>query len=274
MSADASKIDADALIKRIVALRGDLFGEFKMVAETIPDTQLLMFEAAGYMHSYETLTAPDQELSAPMRELIAVCQLAAQHDGRFAANHVRRLYRLGITDAVMFEAAEAISPVVGWSVLSHVAQAIMTANDPAYPEGKMPPDGPPKECKPFPEMDLGRDVVATPAQESIADSPEFKYIAKIDPELVKRTAAFADHCLLAPSRPGKLLGPGVRELVAAAALCVRGEAELASRHIKRAYVYGLTRRQVLEAISCICPMTGAVSIQVGARAMQLADEGG
>lgn len=264
------KLDPDALVKRIIALRGDLFGEFKVVATTVPDTQLLMFEAAGYMHSYETLTAEDQMLSAPMRELIAVCQLAAQHDGRFAANHVRRLYRLGIPDRVIFEAGEAISPVVGWSVLSHIALAIITANDPNYPEGKLPPGGSPKEITPFREMELGRNRVPQET-ESIATTPEFRYVAGIDPELARRTAAFVDHCLTRPPRAGKALGPGVRELVTLAALCVRGEAELAARHIRRAYDCGLSQREVLEAISCIVPMTGAVSLMVGARAMQLAE---
>jgi hypothetical protein len=31
------------------------------------------------------------------------------------------------------------------------------------------------------------------------------------------------------------------------------------------------RLQVLEAISCVLPMTGALTVQIGVRAMQLAD---
>lgn len=33
----------------------------------------------------------------------------------------------------------------------------------------------------------------------------------------------------------------------------------------------MTRLQVLEGISCVLPMTGAVTMQIGARAMQLAE---
>jgi hypothetical protein len=32
----------------------------------------------------------------------------------------------------------------------------------------------------------------------------------------------------------------------------------------------MTERQVLEAISCVIPMTGAVTVQIGAQAMELA----
>jgi alkylhydroperoxidase/carboxymuconolactone decarboxylase family protein YurZ len=68
-----------------------------------------------------------------------------------------------------------------------------------------------------------------------------------------------------------LLGPGPRELIAIAALCARGEVEFAAQHIRRAYRYGITRLQVLEAISCVLPMTGALTVQIGVRAMQQAD---
>ena len=70
-----------------------------------------------------------------------------------------------------------------------------------------------------------------------------------------------------------LLGPGPRELIVIAALCTRGEIDIAGQHIRRAYDYGMTRRQVLEAISSIVPMTGMISMQLGLRAMQLADRG-
>ena len=33
----------------------------------------------------------------------------------------------------------------------------------------------------------------------------------------------------------------------------------------------MNRRQVLEAISCVLPMTGALTVQIGARAMREAD---
>jgi alkylhydroperoxidase/carboxymuconolactone decarboxylase family protein YurZ len=262
--------DPDDLVERIIASRGDLFAEFKLVAREMPDTMNLMFRASGYVHSYETLTTEDQELSGPMRELIAVAQLCAQRDDRFAANHVRRLYRMGITNRVMLEAAEAIAPVVGWSVLSHVAQAILTANDPDYPEGTLPEGGEPKELTWFPELELGR-VGAAPAGGGAMERPEWRYVAGIDPELAKRGAAFVDHCLVPGERDDIHLGPGIREMIAAAALCVRGDAEAAARHIRRAYDFGLNRRKMLEAISCVFPMTGSTTLEVGARAMQRAD---
>ena len=68
------------------------------------------------------------------------------------------------------------------------------------------------------------------------------------------------------------LGPGPRELIAIAALCTRGEVELAAQHIRRAYDYGMTKRQVLEAIACVLPMSGMVTGQLGWRAMRLADK--
>jgi hypothetical protein len=39
--------------------------------------------------------------------------------------------------------------VVGWSTVVHVAQAIIDANDPAYPYGRIPADGAPKKLTPF-----------------------------------------------------------------------------------------------------------------------------
>jgi hypothetical protein len=47
--------------------------------------------------------------------------------------------------------------------------------------------------------------------------------------------------------------------------------DLAAQHIRRAYDYGMTKRQVLEAIACVLPMSGMVTGQLGLRAMQLAD---
>ena len=68
-----------------------------------------------------------------------------------------------------------------------------------------------------------------------------------------------------------MLGPGPRELIAIAALCTRGEVDLAVEHIRRAYEYGMSKRNVLEAICCVIPMTGMITAQLGLRAMQKAD---
>ena len=108
------------------------------------------------------------------------------------------------------------------------------------------------------------------SRRSLLDLPEWKYAAEIDPELARRTAAFVDHCVT-DRKPERVLSPGARELIMVAALCARGEVDLAADSIRRAYAYGFSKRQVLEAISCVQNMTGAVSVQLGVRAMQQAD---
>ena len=262
-------LSSEEVMKRFVAERGDIFEEFHFVAKALPRTMNHMRVTAGYVHFYEGQTTATQELSGPMRELIALCQLCAKGDGRFAPNHVRRLYRMGITNAAMFEAAESIAPVVGWSTISHVAQAILTANDPGYPYGELPAGGEPARLEPFAEMSKGRGTGDRGEADSLLNTPEWQYVAKLDAELARRASAFVDHCLLPSGAGSELLGPGPRELVAIAALCARGEAEIAATHIARAYELGLNEHQVLEAISCVLPMTGAVTVQVGVRAMWL-----
>ena len=105
---------------------------------------------------------------------------------------------------------------------------------------------------------------------SLLDRPEWQYAAAIDPELAKRTASFVDHCVT-DRKPERVLSPGARELIMVAALSARGEVNLATDSICRVYAYGFSKRQVLEAISCVQNMTGAVSVQLGVRAMQQAD---
>jgi alkylhydroperoxidase/carboxymuconolactone decarboxylase family protein YurZ len=222
------------------------------------------------MHHYKGSDSAEQQLSGAMRELIALCQLAAKGDDRFAANHVRRLWERGVTNRIMLEAATAIAAVVGWSTIAHVAHAILTANDPAYPFGKLPPGGAPKTVTPFPELAMGRDKPDR-ASESALDTPEWQYITGLEPGLARAAAAWVDYCLLPDGAKDEQLGPGPRELIASAALCARGEVDLAAHHMRRAYRYGMTRLQVLEAISCVLPMTGAITLQIGARAMQLAE---
>jgi alkylhydroperoxidase/carboxymuconolactone decarboxylase family protein YurZ len=272
-AADNERISAEDVMKRFIAERGDLFEEFHLMAAAIPETVNLIRTTAGYVHFYENQTIGEQELSGPMRELIATCQLCAKNDDRFAPNHIRRLYRMGVTNRVIFEAAAGIAPIVGWSTIAHVAQAILTANRPDYPYGTLPPGGEPRALTPFPEMEVGC-ARKRKGPDSLLDTPEWRYVAKIDPELARRGTAFVDHCLLANGTRNELLGPGARELIAIAALCARGEADLAVHHIRRAYAWGINRHQVLEAISCVLPMTGALTVQIGARAMRLADRAG
>ena len=270
---DNEDMSGEAVIARAIARRGEIFDEFKLLAMESPRTYDLISKTAGYMHHYEgeqgTVGAA-QKLSGTMRELIALSQLCAKGDDRFAANHVRRLWQRGVTNKVMVEAATSIAPIVGWSTIAHVTLAILTANDPAYPFGKRPPDGSPKTLTPFPELQIGREK-KTSANESLLNTPEWQYVAALEPELAKRAAKWVDHCLLPEGAKDELLGPGPRELIAIAALCARGEVEFAAQHIRRAYHYGLSQLQVLEAISCVLPMTGALTVQIGVRAMQLAD---
>src|SRR6187549_116393 len=148
MSAKIQNIDetdedmsAEAVIARAIARRGEIFDEFRLLAQESPRTYDLISKTAGYMHHYAGEEGAAQKLSGTMRELIALCQLCAKGDDRFAANHVRRLWQRGVTNKVMVEAATSIAPIVGWSTIAHVTLAMLTANDPAYPFGKRPPDG-------------------------------------------------------------------------------------------------------------------------------------
>jgi len=263
-------MSAEAVIARAIARRGEIFEEFKVLARESPRTYDLISKTAGYMHHYAGEEGAEQKLSGTMRELIALCQLCAKGDDRFAANHVRRLWQRGVTNKVMVEAATAIAPIVGWSTIAHVTLAMITANDPAYPFGRIPPGGAPTTLTPFPELQMGRNKT-TSGNDSLLNTPEWQYVASLEPELAHRAAQWVDYCLLPDGASDELLGPGPRELIAIAALCARGEVEFAAQHIRRAYEYGLTRLQVLEAISCVLPMTGALTVQIGVRAMKLAE---
>lgn len=269
MGAAETEPDAKELMREYIKNRGDIFEEWHFMAEYVPLTIAKLHDTAGYILRNDNKTTPDQELSLPFCELIALCQLSAKGDKRFAANHVRRLYRAGVTNAVMFEAAEAFAPVVGHSSIALVAQSILLGNDPGYPFGVLPEGGEPKQLKHFPEMDMGWtcDEALKPGLMAL---PEWQYAAAIDPELARRTAGFVDHCLT-DRRPGRVLSPGARELIAVAALCARGEVDLAAAAIRRVYAYGFNRRKVLEAISCVHNMTGAASVTLGIRAMMQAD---
>lgn len=267
---DEEDFSPEAVLARATAARGDIFPEWKVLAYASPQTYDLVTRTGGYFHQYHGQEGSDQQLSGPMRELIATPALCAKGDFRHAPNHVRRMYRMGLTNRVIFEAAAAFSTVTGWATMANVGFAIMQANDPAYPFGKLPEGGEPKELTPFPELATGRKRKGT-GSESLLDTPEWRYAAGIDPELARRAAAWVDHCLLAGGAKDEYLGPGPRELIAIAALCTRGEVDLTAQHIRRAYDYGMSRRQVLEAISSVLPMTGMITGQIGLRAMQQAD---
>lgn len=271
-SANEPDLNPESILARATAARGDIFPEWKPVVYASPKTYHLINETVSYLHQYHGQNASEEQLSAPMRELIAIPALCSKGDLRHAPNHIRRAYRMGLTNRALFEGAAAFASVVGWASMTYVSLAIMEANNSDYPFGKLPPGGEPKELTPFPEMKLGRARLRA-GPDSLAEMPEWRYAARIDPELTRRAAAFIDHCLMAEDDAEAILGPGPRELVAIAALCARGEVDLAAEHMRRAYDYGLTRRHVLDAICCVLPMTGMVTGTLGLRAMQQADKG-
>lgn len=268
-------LSPEAVLARATKARGDVFPEWKRVAYAIPGTYHLINETGSYLHQYHGQASGADKLSAQMRELIAIPALCAKGDMRHTPNHIRRCYRMGMTDQVIFEGATAYAAVAGWAAtILQVSLAITEANSPDYPFGAMPAGGAPQELTPFPELNMGRtriDQKSATHSDSLADTPDWRYAAEIDPELAKRASAFIDHCLLNKGAGNELLGPGPRELIVIAALCTRGEAELAAEHIRRAYDYGMTKKNVLEAICCVIPMTGMITAQIGLRAMQKAD---
>lgn len=269
---DAIDLSPEAVLARATAARGDIFPEWKTLVYASPKTYHLINETVSYLHQYHGQQAAEGQLSVQMRELIAIPALCAKGDLRHAPNHIRRMYREGLTNKALFEGAAAYASIVGWASLTCVSLAIEQANSADYPFGKLPPGGEPQKLKPFPEMTLGRARTRA-ANHSLADTDEWRYATTIDAELARRAAAFVDHCVNNDDESGTILGPGPRALIVIAALCTRGEVDLATQQMRRAYDYGMTRRQVLEAICCVVPMTGMVSATLGLRAMRIADAG-
>lgn len=269
---DLSSLSAEALIERAIAARGDVFPEWRLIAEASPETMGIVTHTGGYLHKYEGIGGEEQQLSVQMRELIAVPAICGKGDLRHSPNHVRRMYRLGMTNRLIIEGALALAISAGWATMLNVAYAIMLANSTDYPFGKLPEGGEPKELKPFPELTMGRKRISG-GDEPIIEKPSWQFAATVDPELVKRISAWTEWCQGSDDRDDLLLGPGPRALISAAGLCTRGDVERAARSIRRAYDYGMTKRQVLEAISSVVPMTGMVSLEVGTEAMLKAEGG-
>ena len=267
---DEIDLSPEAILARATAARGDIFPEWKTVVYASPKTYHLINQTVSYLHQYHGQHTVAGQLSVQMRELISIPALCAKGDLRHAPNHIRRMYREGLTNKALFEGAAAFASVVGWSSLTVVSLAIEQANSADYPYGKLPPGGEPKALKPFPEMQLGR-VRNNAGNDSLAATEEWRYAATIDAELAQRASAFVDHCTAIDDAQDAILGPGARALIVVAALCTRGEVQLAAEQMRRAYDYGMTRRQVLDAICCVAPMSGMVSATLGLRAMRLAD---
>src|SRR4051794_34016506 len=180
--------DPEEIIARAIANRGEIFEEFKIFNREIPRAYDINQKVAGYVHQYRNLGTADQVLSGQMRELIATAQLCAKGDDRFAPNHVRKLWRLGVTNRIIFEAGLCIAMVHGWSTIGHVALAVLTAGDTTYPDGKVPEGGAPTQLTPFPELSMGRERVRD-IEEGLLSEPEWQYVREMDPELAQRTAA-------------------------------------------------------------------------------------
>ena len=269
---EGEDLSPERVLERAIARRGDIFDQFRLLVAEAPQTYDLISKTAGYVHHYSDTSGSRDQLSSVMRELIALCHLCAKGEHGFAPNHVRRLYMHGVTNEVMLEAATAMAPIVAHTTIAHVAAAILMANKPEYPFGKMPPGGEPAQLTPFAELELGRERMRG-VEASEIEQPEYRWMAEIEPRLARVMARWVDHCL-GPTGSGtrhRHLGPGARELLAIPAVCARGEVEFAARHIRRAYDWGVSRLQVLEAISCVVPMTGALTLKLGVRAMQLAE---
>ena len=263
----------DAVLARAVAARGDIYPEWAYVIRATPNLFELLQATGGYFHKYKGKAAAGEELSPEMRELIATAALAAKPDVRYAANHVRKMYRMGLTNRVIFEAASVFACVSGFSTVAHTAEAVMVANSADYTFGKMPDGGAPTVLTPFPELAMGRDAKEHAAARASSTRRNGSSRSELEAEFARRATGWVDHALLADGagEPDALLGTGPRELIMIAALCVRGEVEMAADHMLRAYDYGMTRGHVLDAIISVLPMTGIVTAQLGLRAIKLAE---
>ncbi len=262
-------LSAEAVIEKAIAARGDVFPEWRLIAEASPETMAIVTQTGGYLHKYEGIGGEAQQLSVQMRELIATPAICGKGDLRHSPNHVRRMYRLGMTNKLIIEGALAFAVVVGWATMLNVAYAIMEANSDDYPFGKLPDGGEPKQLAPFPELEMGRKRLRG-IEGQLADMEPWQYGSTIDPELVKRISAWTGWASGIDGGDA-LLGPGPRSLIIIAGLATRGDVARAARYIRRAYDYGMNKGQVLEAISSVVPMTGMISLAIGLEAMKLAD---
>jgi alkylhydroperoxidase/carboxymuconolactone decarboxylase family protein YurZ len=240
-----------------------LLRQFTPVA---PDTGL-----GDYVHHYEQPGYPGQRLSTQFRELVATLMLAVVGHQRFAARHIRRLYRLGVTSQVVIDTFWAASPVVGRAHVLTGMRCVHLADDPTNLEGSLPPDGPPRTLTDFPELHLGGKPGADGGRASLADTPEWRLIAQVDPRLAALTLDFYAQ-ILGESQTGRpwTLPPASRELIAIVCLSWRGLVELAADHVRGALQSGVDVQYILEALSAAVPMTGLVTLQMGARAVLLA----
>ncbi len=225
-----------------------------------PDVDL-----SNYVHHYEQAGYEGQQLSSQMRELIATLMLVVVGHHRFAARHIRRLYRLGVTGQLVIEVFWAASPFLGRAHVLSGVRAVHLANDHSNTEGTLPPDGPPESVSDFPELHLG---AGQGARSSLERTPEWQLIAEIDPRLAELSLGFYERIMGAGG--AWTLPQGARELIAVVCLAYRGLADLAADHVSAALRGGASERQIVEALSSVIPMTGLATLQVGARALRMA----
>ena len=240
----------EAVIAQATAARGDIFPEWKILAHAAPLTYDLVTRTGGYFHQYQGQTTAEQQLSGPMRELIATPALCAKGDFRHAPNHIRRMYRMGLTNRVIMEAAAAFSTVSGWSTIANVGFAIMEAMSSDYPFGKLPDGGEPQELTPFPELSMGR---ARRGAASMLDTREWRYAAGIDAESARRATGWVDHCLLADG-PGTTARPGSARADRVAPLAARRDrcgAALRAPTMRHDPAAGLKRLVRIPMTACV-----------------------
>ncbi len=82
---------------RAAAARGDMFQEWQIVADALPQTVAMITRTGGYLHKYEGQSSDDQQLSVQMCELIATPAICAKGDLRHHADdrHGHRRNRPG-----------------------------------------------------------------------------------------------------------------------------------------------------------------------------------
>jgi alkylhydroperoxidase/carboxymuconolactone decarboxylase family protein YurZ len=176
---------------------------------------------------------------------------------------------MGVTSQVIVDVFWAASSFIGRAHVLSAVRAIHLANDVSNHEGTMPPSGPPAELKEFPELRLGNEREGRPALES---TPEWGLIAQIEPQLARLCREFYGRVMIDDQT--WTLPVGARELIAVVCLSYRGLPDLAADHIRAAIACGASAQHVLEALSAAIPMTGLVTLQIGAKALLLAQATG
>ena len=135
-STDPVDMSPQAVLGRAVAARGDIFPEWSYVIASWPEMFERLQQTAAHLHGYAGHEAATDRLSGEMRELIATPALCSRTDIRHAANHVRKMYRMGLTNRVILEAAAAFSTASGVSTIANVACAIMEAHNRTMPSAR------------------------------------------------------------------------------------------------------------------------------------------